>query len=114
DGLANSSGHLGRHLMTHIRPGMFVTFDSQHLNVYMGPNAQKHTIDDFNGDNFDHKDLGFIRGAQISIGTAGQQGGPIGAANNMNPPPGTPNWGAAYRDFLARNYSRHANLGGQI
>src|SRR6185295_295676 len=114
NGLANSSGHLGKHLMTHIRPGMFVAFDTQYLNVYMGPNAQKHTLDDFNADNFDHKDLGFIRGAQISISTAGQQGGPIGAGVNMNPPPGIPRWGAQYRDFVAKYFSRHASLGAQM
>ncbi len=114
NGLANSSGHLGKHLMTHIRPGMFVAFDNQHLNVYMGPNAQKHTIDDFNADNFDHKDLGFIRGAQISIGTAGQQGGPIGAGMNMTSPPGIPRWGARYRDFIAKYFTRHASIGAQM
>ena len=43
----------------------------------MGPSAQKHTIDDFNADNFDHSGLGFIRGAQISIGTPNLEGGPI-------------------------------------
>jgi gluconate 2-dehydrogenase alpha chain len=114
DGLANSSGHVGRHLMTHIRPGMFAAFDSQYLNVFMGPNAQKHSLDDFNADNFDHKDLGFIRGAQISISTAGQQGGPIGAGVNMNPPPGVPRWGAAYRDFIAKYFARHCSVGAQM
>ena len=114
DGLANSSGHVGKHLMTHIRPGMFVAYDDQHLNVYMGPNAQKHSLDDFNADNFDHKDLGFIRGAQISISTAGQQGGPIGAAINMNPPEGVPRWGGPYRDFLAKYFTRHASVGSQM
>jgi gluconate 2-dehydrogenase alpha chain len=114
NGLANSSGHVGRHLMTHIRPGMFAAFDSQYLNVFMGPNAQKHSLDDFNADNFDHKDLGFIRGAQISISTAGQQGGPIGAGVNMNPPPGVPRWGAAYRDFIAKYFARHCSVGAQM
>ena len=37
-------------------------FDDRHINIYMGPSAQKHTIDDFNADNFDHSGLGFIRG----------------------------------------------------
>src|SRR5215208_6198240 len=113
NGLANSSGEVGKHLMTHIRPSTLVAFDDRHLNVYMGPNAQKHSIDDFNGDNFDHSGLGFIRGAQISIGTAGQQGGPIGAAA-MPPPPGVARWGAAYRDFLAKYFTRHASIGGQL
>src|SRR2546421_10438013 len=95
NGLANSSGHLGRHLMTHFRPTVFLTFDDRHINIYMGPNAQKHSLDDLNADNFDHGGLGFIRGAQISVTTVGLQGGPIGAAVGMTPPPGTPPWGAA-------------------
>jgi gluconate 2-dehydrogenase alpha chain len=107
NGLANSNGHLGRHIMSHIGTRVFSIFDDRHINIYMGPNAQKHTIDDFNADNFDHKDLGFIRGAQISAGPPGIEGGPIAAAVTMNPPPGVPRWGAPYRDFLARYYTRH-------
>src|SRR6266581_944532 len=67
NGLANSSGQIGKHLMAHMMANVFVGFDDRHLNVFMGPSAQKRTIDDFNADNFDHKDAGFIRGAQISI-----------------------------------------------
>jgi gluconate 2-dehydrogenase alpha chain len=114
NGLANSSGHVGRHLMTHIRATAFVTFDDRYVNMYMGPNAQKHSLDDFNADNFDHGGLGFIRGAQISISTVGLQGGPIGAAIGMNPPPGIRQWGAAYRDFFTKNFARHASVIGQV
>src|SRR5207248_5769458 len=77
NGLANSSGQVGKHVMAHMMPNVFVGFANQHLNVYMGPSAQKHTIDDFNADNFDHGNVGFIRGSQISIGTGNLQGGPI-------------------------------------
>ena len=113
NGLANSSGHVGRHIMAHIGARAFAAFDDRHINIYMGPSAQKHTIDDFNADNFDHKDLNFIRGAQISAGPAGLEGGPIGAATSMNPPPGVPRWGAGYRDFLAQYYTRHTAITGQ-
>src|SRR5438105_4065718 len=113
DGLANSSGHLGRHLMTHIGARAFAAFDDRHINIYMGPSAQKHTIDDFNADNFDHGGLGFIRGAQISSGPAGLAGGPIGTAMSMTPPPGTPRWGAKYRSFFATYYTRHLAMTGQ-
>src|SRR5438477_2773178 len=34
-GLANWSGHLGKHIMTHIRARVFVAFDDRHVNVYM-------------------------------------------------------------------------------
>src|SRR5581483_1601086 len=106
NGLANSSGHLGKHVIAHITPRVFAAFDDRCVNIYMGPSAQKHTVDDFNADNFDHKDLGFIRGAQISIGTPNLEGGPI-AASTIPPPPGVPRWGAAYRDFFAHAYARH-------
>ncbi len=106
NGLANSSGELGRHLMAHMMPNVFVQFDDRFVNNFMGPSAQKHTIDDFNADNFDHGGLGFIRGAQISIGTPNLEGGPL-AASTAAPPPGVPRWGAGYRDFFSQFYARH-------
>jgi gluconate 2-dehydrogenase alpha chain len=108
-GLANSSGEVGKHLMAHTMAGMYVLFNDRHVNNYMGPSAQKHTIDDFNADNFDHKDAGFIRGSQISIGTANLQGGPISHTTTA-PPPGTPRWGSAYRDYLANSFSRQVAM----
>src|SRR5437660_2796889 len=80
NGLANSSGHLGKHVMAHIGARVFVAFDDRFVNIYMGPSAQKHTLDDFNADNFDHAGKSFIRGAQISITPADLEAGPIGAA----------------------------------
>jgi len=109
DGLANSSGEVGKHVMAHMMARVLVTFDDRHMNVYMGPSAQKHTIDDFNADNFDHGDVDFIRGSQISIGTDNLQGGPI-SSSTIVPPPGTPRWGAEYRDFLADAYTRYASM----
>lgn len=110
NGLANSSGQLGKHLMAHITARVFAAFDDRYVNVYMGPSAQKHSLDDFNADNFDHSSLGFIRGAQISIAPAELEAGPIGTALGMNPPPGIPRWGAAYRDFLAKYFARYAAI----
>ena len=78
NGLANSRGQVGKHFMTHIGGRVFAAFDDRYVNNFMGPSAQKHTLDDFNGDNFDHGGLGFIRGAQISVATADIEGGPIG------------------------------------
>jgi gluconate 2-dehydrogenase alpha chain len=110
NGLANSSGEVGKHLMAHITARVFAAYDDRFVNVYMGPSAQKHSLDDFNADNFDHGALSFIRGAQISIAPAELEAGPIGAAVGMNPPPGIPRWGAAYRDFLAKYFARYAAI----
>ena len=90
NGLANSSGLVGKGLMAQPGARAFAVFDDQFTNLYMGPSNQKHTIDDFNADNFDHAGLGFIRGAQISVSCAALDAGPIGVATNMTPPPGTP------------------------
>jgi gluconate 2-dehydrogenase alpha chain len=113
NGLANSSGQVGKHLMAHIGARMFATFDDRHVNVYMGQGASKYAIDDFNADNFDHGGLGFIRGAQITVGTADLEGGPIAVAMSMNPPLGIPRWGAAYRDFIARSFARYTGINAQ-
>src|SRR4029078_2666430 len=85
--LANSSGHVGKHLMAHIGARVFVAFDDRFVNIYMGPSAQKHTLDDFNADNFDHGGQAFIRGAQISVTPADPEAGPIGAPRALEPPP---------------------------
>ena len=107
DGLANSSGQLGRHIMSHVAAKVYAAFDDRYVNNFMGPNAQKWSFDDLNADNFDHGGAGFIRGTQIAVATANAEGGPIGAALGLNPPPGVPRWGAAYRDFFAKYYPRH-------
>ena len=113
NGLANSSGQLGKNFMSHIGARAYAAYDNRHVNVYMGPNAQKHSLDDFNADNFDHSGLGFIRGAQISVSPATLEAGPIGTAMALNPPPGVPRWGADYRDFFAKYFARYANITAQ-
>src|SRR5260370_13499961 len=75
----------------------------------MGPRAQKHTIDDSNADNFDPGGTDFIRGSQISVGTGNLQGGPISHTTTAAPP-GTPRWGAAYRDYLAKSFTRQVAM----
>src|SRR5215831_505887 len=65
--------------------------------------------DDFNADNFDHGGTGFIRGSQISVGTGNLQGGPISHTTTAVPP-GTPRWGAAYRDYLAKSFARQVAM----
>jgi gluconate 2-dehydrogenase alpha chain len=113
NGLANSSGQVGKHIMAHIGARVFATYDDRHANIFMGPSAQRHSLDDFNADNFDHGGLGFIRGGQISVVPADLEAGPIGTAVSMPPPPGTPRWGAAYRDFLAKSFTRYVGITSQ-
>ena len=114
NGLANSSGLVGKCLTSHPGTRAFAVFDDKYTNVYMGPSNQKHSIDDFNADNFDHSGLDFIRGAQISVSCAALDAGPIGVSMGMEPPPGVPRWGAAYRDFLAQNFARYVAITAQM
>jgi gluconate 2-dehydrogenase alpha chain len=113
EGLANSSGQVGKHLMAHIGARVFATYDDRHANIFMGPSAQRHSLDDLNADNFDHSGLGFIRGGQVSVVPADLEAGPIGTAMSLPPPPGTPRWGAAYRDFLAKSFTRYVGITSQ-
>ena len=106
--LANSSGQVGKHIMAHIGAKVFAAFDDRYVNNFIGPNAQKHALDDFNADNYDHGSVGFIRGSQVAVATSSQEGGPIATALSMETPEGMPRWGAAYRDFFAKYYARHA------
>jgi gluconate 2-dehydrogenase alpha chain len=109
-GLANSSGQVGKHIMAHVGAKIYAAFDDRYVNNYMGPNAQKNSFDEFNADNFDHKDVGFIRGSNIAVATANLEGGPIAAALSLNPPRGIPSWGAQYRDFFAKYFARHVAI----
>src|SRR5579859_4846369 len=68
----------------------------------MGTDALGMVIDDFNGDNFDHKDLGFVGGGYVTLNTLG--GRPI----SFRPvPAGTPTWGREWKAATAKWY-RHA------
>lgn len=106
NGLANSSGHLGKHFMAHLGARSFAAFDDEYSNLFMGPSAGRGTIDDLESDNFDHTGLGFIQGGQVSLAGAAIEHGPIGTALSLTPPAGMRRWGAEWRDFFARYYPR--------
>lgn len=103
-GLLNRSGQVGRHFMAHRFDGLGCVFDD-HLNRFAGPQGQRMVIDDLNGDNFDHSELGFIRGGQIF------------APNEFHPiqdlsliPPGVPAWGAGYKRHVKQYWDKTAIL----
>ena len=103
-GLANSSGRVGRHVMAHGNVRASGLFDDTYVNAFIGPNAGMR-MDDFNGNNFDHTGLGFIRGA--TIGTSGG-GTPVERYDAI--PPGWPRWGEQYKENLAHYYARGFEL----
>jgi len=104
-GLGNSSGMLGRCIMGHGDVRAVGLFDDFVINGFIGPGSAATRIDDFNGNNFDHTGLGFIRG-----GTIGSSGGGTPIERTDIVPPGMQRWGAEYKDFLARYYTRAFDL----
>lgn len=104
-GLANSSGYVGRNLMAHGDVRALGIFDDYLINGFIGPGSAAMRIDDFNGNNFDHAGLGFIRGG--TIGTSGD-GTPIARVDVL--PPGVRSWGKEFKDFFTRYYTRTMDL----
>ncbi|OKL36652.1 GMC family oxidoreductase [Domibacillus mangrovi] len=104
---ATGRGTLGKNYCYQILPGATGFFDEQ-MNVFMGAGSLGMSIDDWNGDNFDHSKVDFIHGANISLTQTGTR--PI----LSNPvPPDTPAWGADFKKASIHNYTRTLGVGGQ-
>lgn len=104
-GLANSSGYVGKNILAHGDVRAMGAFDDFIINGYIGPGSAAMRIDDFNGNNFDHTGLGFIRGA--TIGTSGD-GTPVTRVDVL--PPDVPTWGKEFKEFYQRYYNRIMDL----
>lgn len=94
-GLANSNGQVGKYFMAQTYTIVNGQYDGVDAKIFTGLGAQGTAIEDFYGDNFDHKNLGFIRGANIATFSESR---PIGAA--MNKPPQVPAWGPQFKAWL--------------
>ena len=69
------------------------------FNPFIASGAIGMCIDEFNGDNFDHGPHGFVGGGYM--GQVQTNGRPIQTAPI---PPGTPKWGAKWKDAVRDNY----------
>jgi len=84
-------------------------FDDRILNRFMGSGANGYCVDEFNSDNFDHANLGFIRGGNIACNNTGAR--PI---LNLGPlPPGSPTWGSSWKAAAKQYYNRVVSFGMQ-
>jgi gluconate 2-dehydrogenase alpha chain len=66
-------------------------------------------MDDLNGDNFNHKGLDFIRGANIQVPT-----GLLPISQSLSVPPSVPLWGSAYKQWLHQNTNSVGDLVAQM
>src|SRR5688500_14880822 len=101
DPVANK-GVVGRNYSYQSAGRVNVFFEEKAFNPFMGGGARGTSIDEFNGDNFDHSDVDFFGGAYIAVSSSGAM--PIGS---IHVPPGTPKWGAEWKRAAARYYQRN-------
>jgi gluconate 2-dehydrogenase alpha chain len=84
-------------------------FKNTRFNKYIGSGALSQNIDDFYGDNFDHKDLNFIGGGNISCGVSG-----LAPIENASAVPSTvPPFGSAWKQAMQEWYDRSISAGCQ-
>ena len=100
DGLANSSGAVGRYLMFNKGGGAQARFE-QPLNEYKGANVTMMLHDFYNSD----PARGFYGGG----GFTARSGGPLTWGQSV--PEGTPTWGEGFKDYL-ESYTYWMNCAG--
>jgi gluconate 2-dehydrogenase alpha chain len=103
---ATREGVVGRNYAYQTTSGVQVFFDPKvNINPFMRSGASGTVIADFVSDNFDHGPLGFLGGAYV--GEVMSHGRPI----EFHPtPPGTPAWGAKWKEAVVRHYNHTAVL----
>ncbi|HJZ65505.1 MAG TPA: GMC family oxidoreductase [Candidatus Acidoferrum sp.] len=99
NGLANSSGLVGKNLMLNSAAVAFGVFDER-LNDYKGFTVSR-IIHDFY--ELDPQKVGFCGGGGID---ARFDMTPINFASGQGLPPGTPRWGKKFKDTIAHNFTR--------
>lgn len=102
---ASGKGAVGKNYCYQVTGNVPVFFEQEEINPFMATGANAMNIDDWNGDNFDHGGLGFFGGALIFAGPP--HGRPI---MGRLTPPGTPRWGAAWKEATAKWYNRAFTL----
>src|SRR5262245_5089950 len=87
----------------------FFDKDKYIFNPFIASGAIGMCIDEFNGDNFDHGPHGFVGGGYL--GHVQTSGRPI---ENTLTPPGTPRWGAKWKQAVKDNYLSTVNSGAGV
>ncbi len=102
-------GTVGRNYCYQTNSGATGFFESDALfNNFAGAGSLGANLDDYNGDVFDHGPHGFVGGGGISTASSNQR--PI---QNRPIPPGTPRWGATWKQETARWFNRVTTVGSQ-
>lgn len=99
-------GVVGRNYTYQTMTGVDIFYDgAKRINPFMGAGALGTATDDFNNGSFDHSGLGFVGGAYIAAYQT--TGRPI---HHHPVPSGTPRWGLAWKEAVARHYNSTVSL----
>ncbi|MGJ9459842.1 GMC family oxidoreductase [Oceanobacillus sp. CF4.6] len=98
-------GTIGKNYCYQVIVGTDGFFDDRKFNTAIGSGGLGATVDNFNGDNFDHTDFDFIHGGALIINQPGKR--PI---ENNQVPPGTPKWGKEFKKQSIKYYNRSLNV----
>ena len=103
---AGGAGTVGRNFAYQAGGGATLWFDDKILNVFMGSGALGTVVDDENGGIADHAARGFIGGATLNVFSSGAK-----PMEYRDIPPGVPNWGSAWKQWVAKYYNRTMSIG---
>lgn len=92
-------GTIGRNYAYQTAAVATLFFKEKNFNPFVAAGALGQTVDDFNGDAFDHSKLDFVGGAGINC--LPSNGRPIG---NRPVPEGTPKWGSEWKKATQEAY----------
>ena len=95
-------GQIGRNFSHQTVSSAMAFFDKKkfNFNPFVSSGAIGVCIDEFNGDNFDHGPHGFVGGGYM--GNVQSNGRPIETMTAL--PPGTPQWGAKWKEAVRDTY----------
>jgi len=97
-GLANNSGNVGKYFMTHAFPMSLGVFPGQNLHRWGGTAAQAAAVAEFDADNFNHAEAGFIGGSVLMAPAENKA-----IFNALNTPPSVARWGSRWKRWLHEN-----------
>jgi gluconate 2-dehydrogenase alpha chain len=105
---ATRRGVVGKNFCYQTMSGVNVFLRNRWINPFLAAGSTGTVIDEFNNDNFDHSALPFLGGASIAAGVT--NGRPI---RTRATPPGTPQWGTAWKKATAEWYAHSFYIGAQ-
>jgi len=101
----SNQGVVGRNYSYQTVGSVTLFFEDKSFNPFMGGGALCTSIDEYNGDNFDHAGRGFIGGGYLIVNSRGA------APIHTHPaPPGTPRWGSGWKQAVAHYYDRSFSI----